>query len=61
MATTEHAAQISDIVTAELVDCLPDPPAQTKPAQAEPLEATPVQRAMRATLTQTGADPPPGA
>lgn len=59
MATTEAAAKITDIVTAELIDCVPDQPEPTTPAPAEPIEATPVQRAMRATLTQTGADPPP--
>ena len=61
MATTEAAAKIADIVTAELVDCVPDAPEPVTPQPAPQTEQTPVQRAMRATLTQTGADPPPGA
>lgn len=52
---------VSDRITAiELVDCTPEP--ELEPV-SDPLPAqthdSPVQQAMQATLTQTGADPPP--
>lgn len=58
---TEAACKIGDCdPIAELVDCTqPEPEVLSVDVSAVPQEATPVQQAMQATLTQTGADPPP--
>ncbi len=60
MATTEYAANIADLVSAELVDCAP-PVADEAPASPlAPVDAaTPIQQAQDATIEQTGAGPPP--
>jgi len=51
---------IQDHVIAQLEDCsvVPEPAAAPLPAP-QPACESPVQQAMDATLTQTGADPPP--
>lgn len=53
---------IRDHVIAQLEDCPPAPEPTAAPLPAPvPVDASPVQQAMDATLTQTGADPPPRA
>lgn len=64
MATEESGIGVSDIVQAELVDCVPDASAAADLAvtvqEAQIAGAdSPTQQAAAATLTQTGADPPP--
>lgn len=60
MSTTEAAAKILDIVEAEMVECVPPAPEVLSVDLSRPQpEATPVQQSMDATLTQTGAGPPP--
>ncbi len=62
MALNEAGVGCGDLVTAELVECAPDPHAPIAPpaSQQEPEAASPTQRAAEATEAQTGADPPPG-
>ena len=55
----EAGSKIADLVTAEMVECAPEPEApQAVPLPQAP-DATPVQQAAQATIEQTGADPPP--
>jgi hypothetical protein len=58
--TTEHAGQVQDFVTAELVECAPAPELLSVTVSEQPV-ASPVRDAMEATLEQTGAGPPPRA
>jgi hypothetical protein len=55
---TEHAGQMQDFVTAELIDCSPEPEVLSVTVSEQPV-ASPVRDAMEATLEQTGAGPPP--
>jgi hypothetical protein len=55
---TEHAGQVQDFVTAELVECAPEPEVLSVTVSEQPV-ASPVRDAMEATLEQTGAGPPP--
>jgi hypothetical protein len=55
----EGGGKIADLVTAELIECQPEPePVVTEALPAAP-DASPVQAAQDATIEQTGADPPP--
>jgi hypothetical protein len=64
MAIDESGIGVSDLVQAELVECAPD--VSTAADLAVTVQETqiagtdsPTQQAATATLTQTGADPPP--
>jgi len=60
MGLTEGGVHIQDRVIAQLEDCQSTPEPQVAPLPAPmPTAESPVQQAMDATLTQTGADPPP--
>lgn len=54
----EAGLGVQDVVSAALVECVPDVPLSACPTP-ETMVASPVQQAMQATLEQTGADPPP--
>jgi hypothetical protein len=55
---TEAAAHITDLVTAQLVECTPKP--ESVPCVIpEPPDTSPVEASAHATIEQTGADPPP--
>ena len=60
MSLTERAASVSDLVTAELIECAPDAATPvTPPAGQDVPPASPTQKSGEATLESTGADPPP--
>lgn len=63
MATEESGLGVSDIVQAELVDCVPVSAAADLAVAVQAMHVagvdSPTQQAAQATLTQTGADPPP--
>lgn len=61
MSLAERPVTVRDIVTAELVECTPDP--QAAPAvsrlRAPHVDASPTEKSAEATIEQTGAGPPP--
>lgn len=59
MSFEEGIAQISDVVAATLVECVPVPDVQADIVMPVSPDASPVAEAMHATLEQTGAGPPP--
>jgi hypothetical protein len=54
----EARSKIGDYVTAELVECQPEPERVAVPVPAVP-ETSQAQQKAQATIEQTGADPPP--
>lgn len=51
---------ISDIVMAELVDCIPPEPTRVNVPLPEVPPDSPVQQGFKAEIEQVGAEPPPG-
>lgn len=60
MPLEESGSIVSDIITAEMVECVPPAPAPEPDAPRPPAPAaTPTAQARAATIEQTGAGPPP--
>jgi len=59
LAFDERPIGVSDQVSAQLVECVPPEPERIAVPLPEPPESSPVQNAQKATIGQTGADPPP--
>ena len=59
MAMSEGDIAVSDTVTAQLVECAPEPAREPQALPDPPEGGSPVRRAQDATIAQTGADPPP--
>jgi hypothetical protein len=56
----ERGFGVSDHVHAQMVECVPEPEVTAEALPKTPESAqSPTVAAMEATLTQTGADPPP--
>lgn len=55
----EAGSKIADLVTAEIVECAPEPEAPQTVVLPDAPDVSPVQQAAQATIEQTGADPPP--
>jgi len=59
MPLDERPVGVSDIVSAQLIECAPPEPVKVTIPLPESPDSTPVQEAQKATIGQTGADPPP--
>ncbi len=59
MSFEEGVGEISDHVSAAMVECVPTPESEPQSVLPVAPDASPVAEAMHATLEQTGAGPPP--
>ena len=59
MAEEEAAIGVSDIVTAELVECAISPPIKVILSLFDNLPESPTQQGFKAEIEQVGAQPPP--
>lgn len=59
MGMIEGGGKIGDHVSAQLVDCVPEPEVLSADVSAQTDAPSPTEKAADATIEQTGADPPP--